>query len=96
MPRLVVMKDRAPLVLKKADISGDDLWVCRCGLSANWPLCDDSHHNTKGEQGGKLYEYGRKAKEDAPARAEVAARPTADPRPWDPGNRKLADALKDA
>lgn len=96
MARLVAMKDRAPLVLKKSDIAGDDLWLCRCGLSANWPLCDDSHNNTKGEKAGALYEYSRKARDDTPARAEVPPRPTADPRPWDAGNRKLADALKEA
>ena len=96
MPRLVVMKDRAPLVLKKTDIKGDDLWLCRCGLSANWPLCDDSHNNTKGEVAGKLYEYCRKTKYDIPLRADIAPRPTADPRPWDAGNRKLAEALKES
>lgn len=95
MPRIVVMKDRAPLVLKKTDITGDDLWLCRCGLSANWPLCDDSHLNAKGEQAGKLYEYCRKKKDDVPVRQETARRPTADPRPWDPGNRKFAEALKE-
>ena len=96
MPRLVVMKDRAPLVLKKTDIKGDDLWLCRCGLSANWPLCDDSHNNTKGEVAGKLYEYWRKTKDDIPLRADIEPRPTADPRPWDAGNRKLAEALKES
>ena len=95
MPRIVVMKDRAPLVMKKTDIKGDDLWVCRCGLSANWPLCDDSHDNTKGEPKDGLCKYSRKSKDDDPVRVEIPPIEGADPRPWDRGNRKFADALKE-
>ena len=72
------MKDKAPLIVKKAEIEGDDVWVCRCGLSADWPWCDDTHLKTAKTE----------AKDKDPVRAECPAIEGADPRPWDPGNRK--------
>jgi CDGSH-type Zn-finger protein len=90
------MKDKGPLILKRSDIDGDDLWMCRCGLSANWPLCDDSHLKTKGEEASATYEYARAGRHDEPARAATHAHTGADPRPWDKGNRKLKDAKADS
>ncbi len=88
MPRIVVMKDRAPLIVKKKDIEGDDVWVCRCGLSADWPWCDDSHLKTKGEPKDGLCKYSRKDPGSDPLRVLIDPIDGADPRPWDPGNRK--------
>lgn len=89
MPRIVVMKDKAPLIVKKKDIEGDDVWVCRCGLSADWPWCDDTHLTTaKTEAKEKVYKYTRKDKDAAPVRVECPPIEGADPRPWDAGNRK--------
>jgi CDGSH-type Zn-finger protein len=88
MPRIVVMKDRAPLIVKKKEIEGDDVWVCRCGLSADWPWCDDTHLKIKGEPRDKLFKYTRQKPEDDPHRSDAGAVEGADPRPWDPGNRK--------
>jgi CDGSH iron-sulfur domain-containing protein 1 len=89
MTRVVVMKDRAPLILKKSDIEGDDLWICRCGLSANWPRCDDSHLETKKEPKEVLCKYARTSADGPLVRTEIAGLDGADPRPWDKGNRKL-------
>jgi CDGSH-type Zn-finger protein len=89
MPRIVVMKDRAPLIVKKKDIEGDDVWVCRCGLSADWPWCDDTHLKAaKTEPKDKLFKYTRTSKDSDPVRTECPPIEGADPRPWDPGNRK--------
>lgn len=59
MTRLVKLGDHAPLVIKKADIPGPVIAVCRCGLSQAWPLCDGSHAKTRDEDDAKLYLYLR-------------------------------------
>lgn len=59
MVRVVKLGDHGPLILKKADLPGPIIAVCRCGLSAAWPLCDGSHASTRDESAGTLYRYER-------------------------------------
>lgn len=33
------------------------IWVCACGLSKTFPLCDATHKGCAGEEPGKVYEY---------------------------------------
>lgn len=42
-----------------ADDLGDDgkLFICRCGLSEDPPLCDGSHRRTRDEADGVVYRY---------------------------------------
>lgn len=56
MARIVVMKDTSPLVIKKDEMESGSVAVCRCGLSADWPMCDGSHNETSGEEEGSLYQ----------------------------------------
>jgi CDGSH-type Zn-finger protein len=58
MAREVRHEEKGPAVLDGDDL-GDDgkVFVCRCGLSANKPLCDGSHKGTADEEEGVLYKY---------------------------------------
>lgn len=81
MARLVVMRDKKPLVIKKEDMTEEALWICRCGLSAGWPECDGSHKRTSDEMPDRLYEYTRRAPDDDLMRTESNdTRRWADPR----------------
>lgn len=53
MSRLVIHTEKRPIEVKETS------WVCRCGLSANQPLCDGSHKRTQDEEDGKLYAYDK-------------------------------------
>ena len=58
--RLVPHSAQGPLAVNKADIQGDAIWLCRCGLSKNGLTCDGSHKATLDEQPGQLYHYERR------------------------------------
>lgn len=47
-----------PEILDEEDL-GDDrkLYVCRCGLSEDQPLCDGSHNATGDEEEDTVYKY---------------------------------------
>ena len=47
-----------PEILDEEDL-GDDgkLYVCRCGLSEDQPLCDGSHNATSDEEADTVYKY---------------------------------------
>ena len=82
MARIVKMKDHKPLAIKKSEMEEDVLWVCRCGLSADWPWCDSSHKLAREEEPGKTYRYRRRTPGGELEREELAAGvPEADPRP---------------
>lgn len=58
MAREVRHDANGPDVLDEDDL-GDDgkLFVCRCGLSSDKPLCDGSHQATSDEDDDTVYKY---------------------------------------
>lgn len=54
MARLIRHEATAPHELKPQDKSA---WICMCGLSQNYPLCDGSHSKARKEEAGKCYTY---------------------------------------
>lgn len=58
MAREVRHEATEPAVLDADDL-GDDgkVFVCRCGLSDDPPLCDGSHRRTADESDGVVYRY---------------------------------------
>jgi len=73
MSRIIELTDQKPLILHKREIPGESVRICRCGLSANWPYCDDSHEATHGEAKGKLYRYVREVPEGQLVRMELTS-----------------------
>ena len=62
MARLVRLEGTKPIEIKPSDKS---VWVCTCGLSRAFPICDGSHKKcpkTEGEEEGKLHVYDRENK----------------------------------
>ncbi|MDX1612057.1 MAG: CDGSH iron-sulfur domain-containing protein [Candidatus Thermoplasmatota archaeon] len=55
MSRIVELHDESPLIIKKDEMEGNVVAVCRCGLSEKWPLCDGSHGHTGDERGRVKY-----------------------------------------
>lgn len=82
MTRIVLIKDKKPLILRKEDVPDDGVWVCRCGLSADWPLCDSSHAEARKETEDKVYRYHR-TEAGGPLHVETTTEDTemVDPRP---------------
>lgn len=33
------------------------IWVCACGISRNYPICDGSHKTCRQEEPGHVYRY---------------------------------------
>lgn len=58
MSRLVEHDDDGPLAIDPDD-EDDTVFVCRCGLSDDWPYCDSSHAEVRDEDDGTLYRYTR-------------------------------------
>ncbi|MCC7144815.1 MAG: CDGSH iron-sulfur domain-containing protein [Phycisphaeraceae bacterium] len=57
MPRLIRHDATAPFEVKPTEKS---VWICLCGLSRNYPLCDGSHKTCRQvEQPGKLHVYDK-------------------------------------
>lgn len=77
MTRIVELKETKPLII---DPSKEKVWVCRCGLSKDWPYCDGSHKLARQEHPGKRYAYHR-TPEGELVREEVELDVDADPRP---------------
>ena len=63
MSRLV--KHTATTPAKVTTPSGDDVFVCRCGLTKNEKgMCDGSHKKTQDEDKGKVYCYDQDLKRE--------------------------------
>jgi CDGSH-type Zn-finger protein len=56
MPRLVRLVHNGPIKIEPSD---KPVWVCACGLSRKFPICDGTHKGCKATEpeAGKLYVY---------------------------------------
>jgi len=54
MPRLVRFEADGPV---RIDPQDKPVFVCGCGLTKNFPMCDGSHKACKSEENGTLYVY---------------------------------------
>lgn len=55
MPRIVRLAAKGPIKIEPQD---KPVFVCGCGLSANFPFCDGTHKACKDEDDAKVYVYG--------------------------------------
>lgn len=81
MPRMVRHELNGPIKIEPQD---KPIFVCGCGLSAKFPLCDGTHKACKNEPVGVVSVYGpdkRTIVETLPDASEPDAPPTQDPPP---------------
>lgn len=59
MPRVVIHDETGPVKLSPADVDPEkeNIAVCQCGLSAEYPFCDGTHRQTRDESDHVLYRY---------------------------------------
>lgn len=63
MARLVKLEHTGPLKLEPANFPRDaegnlkPIFICQCGLSARFPLCDGGHKSCRDEVPGMVYTY---------------------------------------
>lgn len=58
MAREVRHEATEPAIFDADDLGEDGkLFICRCGLSEDAPLCDGSHRRTHDETDGVVYRY---------------------------------------
>ena len=55
MARIIRHVAAAPV---KIEPSEKPIFVCACGLTKNFPMCDGSHKVSRTEEAGQLYVYG--------------------------------------
>jgi CDGSH-type Zn-finger protein len=56
MARVVRLVQTGPMKIEPGQTK--PVWICACGLSKTFPICDGSHKTTaKQEEPGKLYHY---------------------------------------
>ncbi len=54
MARLVKCTAKEPYKLETSDKT---YYICQCGLSKTFPMCDGAHKRARDEEEGKLYIY---------------------------------------
>lgn len=78
MSRIVQLHNQSPLVINKDEMEDDNVFVCRCGLSNDWPYCDGSHAEAADEPEGTVVKYhredGQLVREDAEETANTDPR----------------------
>ena len=59
MPREVTHTATGPRKLTRADFENEkeNVAICQCGLSDDYPFCDGSHRRTGDESPERLYKY---------------------------------------
>ncbi len=58
MSRIIKLDATAPIKIEPTEGSaGKAIFVCACGLSKKFPLCDGSHKVTRDEEAGCCYGY---------------------------------------
>lgn len=67
MARLIRHDADGPI---RIDPQDKPIFVCACGLSKNFPICDGTHKACKSEEPGKVYVYDAKRERIIEERAE--------------------------
>ena len=60
MARLIRTEATGPI---RIDPQDKPVFICACGLSANFPFCDGTHKVCKSEEAGMLYRYDPETKQ---------------------------------
>ncbi|MGA0173607.1 MAG: CDGSH iron-sulfur domain-containing protein [Phycisphaerales bacterium] len=60
MARLIRTEATGPI---RIDPQDKPVFICACGLSANFPFCDGTHKVCKSEEAGTLYRYDPETKQ---------------------------------
>ena len=87
MARLVRLDQTKPLKIDPAtwprDAAGNlkPIWICACGLSKKFPLCDGTHKACEGEAVDTTYEYRDGVRVEGPLPEDLYIIPTPPPLP---------------
>ncbi|GIW63949.1 MAG: hypothetical protein KatS3mg091_751 [Patescibacteria group bacterium] len=54
MARIKIFTQKQPKPIK---VGQKELWICQCGLSANFPFCNGTHHKIQDEPDNEVFEY---------------------------------------
>lgn len=72
MARLVRHTATDPHRIDPQDFPKDKaLFICACGVSQKWPICDGSHKSCRTEAAGTLYVYDHDRKNVIETRPDV-------------------------
>ncbi|GIW63109.1 MAG: hypothetical protein KatS3mg090_0935 [Patescibacteria group bacterium] len=57
MSRVKIFNKKQP---KPITVNDKEVWICQCGLSADFPFCNGTHHKIQDEPENELYQYDEK------------------------------------